>query len=53
MPPICTIEEQEQEVFGKMEITENENIFINIVICIIWVAYIYEVAMFINRMRNN
>ena len=52
MPPVCTIEQQEQEVFGKMEISENEHLFMSIVIFIIWIAYIYEVVMFINRFRN-
>ena len=35
-----------QLVFLK---TDNEQLFINIVIFIIWTFYIYEVCMFINR----
>lgn len=45
MPPIILIEYDEYDI----EKTENEQLFINIVICIIWIAYIYEVCMFINR----
>ena len=52
MPPVCTIEQQGQEVFGKMEISGNEHLFMSIVIFIIWIAYIYEVVMFIHRIRN-
>jgi hypothetical protein len=45
MPPIILIEYDEYDI----EKTDNEQLFINIVICIIWIAYIYEVCMFINR----
>ena len=45
MPPIILIEYDEYDI----EKTDNEQLFINIVICIIWTFYIYEVCMFIKR----
>jgi len=45
MPPIYMIEHSDYNI----EKTENEQLFINIVICIIWTFYIYEVCMFIKR----
>ena len=45
MPPIYMIE----NIDYNIEKTDYEELFINIVICIIWIAYIYEVIMFIKR----
>jgi len=45
MPPIYMIEHSDYNI----EKTENEQLYIYIVIGIIWIAYIYEVCMFIKR----
>jgi hypothetical protein len=45
MPPIYMIE----NIDYNIEKTDYEELFIIICIYIVWIAYIYEVIMFINR----
>ena len=45
MPPIYMIE----NIDYNIEKTDNEELFIIICIYIAWIAYIYEVIMFIKR----
>ena len=48
MPPNILIEYDHADI----EKTENEQLFINIIICLIWTFYLYEVYSFFKEIMN-